>query len=86
MKLNELQNLYIQRKAAYEAAAEVGNWDLVEKLEDDYIQSEFDLVKWGLDQAVEMNRMSQEDAEMVFRNMPIDKFHEMAEKTARVVL
>ncbi|RNB59516.1 hypothetical protein EDM57_05080 [Brevibacillus gelatini] len=59
--MNHIQTAYLKMKAAYNQAFAAENWDLVEQLEDEYIEAEIALVNWAIDQAVNTGLMSQEE-------------------------
>ncbi|ODA08485.1 hypothetical protein [Paenibacillus polymyxa] len=49
--MNNVQKNYMVAKAAYDAAKENEDWELVERLEIPYLEAESDMVEWALDHA-----------------------------------
>lgn len=49
--MNKLQQAYAIAKAAYDTALEAKDWDLVEELEDGFLEAEAAMVEWALDHA-----------------------------------
>ena len=47
--MNVLQNDYLKLKLSYENATKNEEWELVDKLEDTFLDAESNLVKWALD-------------------------------------
>ena len=86
MDLKKVQATYMATKAIYEAALEVEDWEKLEEVEEEYFDSERELVQWGLDQAVEKGKFTREQAKQLIRDMSMEQYHKMAEMTARVAL
>jgi hypothetical protein len=67
VEMNQIQLAYITAKAAYDTAVEVKDWKLVESLEEPYLDAEFELVQWALDQAENSGLVSPADLSILRR-------------------
>jgi hypothetical protein len=77
----EVQEAYLVAKAAYEAAIETKQFDDIEELEDNLLDTEFALYDWFGELAVKTKKMSKEDIELLRRKSTgkqWDKIIEMA--------
>ena len=59
--MTELQKAYTLAKAAYDAAFKAEDWDLVDKLEDPYLDLEFELVEWLKEEAAKTGKITKEE-------------------------
>ncbi|MCP1306956.1 hypothetical protein [Paenibacillus tyrfis] len=66
--MNEIQQAYATAKAAYDAAVESENWELVEQVEDIYLDAESVLVEWALNVAEKTGRLSANEMELLRKN------------------
>ncbi|WP_025847567.1 hypothetical protein [Paenibacillus ehimensis] len=66
--MNQIQQAYALAKAAYDAAVESENWELVEQLEDAYLDSESILVDWALTVAEKSGKLSDKEIELLRKN------------------
>ncbi|KJD42543.1 hypothetical protein [Paenibacillus terrae] len=58
--MNNVQKNYMVEKAAYDAAKENEDWELVERLEIPYLEAESEMVEWALDHADKSNMIPPE--------------------------
>lgn len=61
INMTELQQAYTLAKAAYDAAFKAEDWDLVDKLEDPYLDLEFELVEWLKEEAAKTGKITKEE-------------------------
>ncbi|MBU7318433.1 hypothetical protein [Paenibacillus oleatilyticus] len=66
--MNEIQQAYETAKAVYDAAVESENWDLVEQVENAYLDAESSLVNWALDVAEKTGRLSANEMDLLRKN------------------
>lgn len=86
MEFNEMKAKYIKLKAEYELAIEREEWERAEAVEDEYLESEFNLVNWGLNQGVERGEFTADEADKIMKHMSEEQFKKMAGLTLQVVL
>lgn len=86
MKLNQVQKTYITAKAAYDAAFKNEDWDLVDKLEDPYIESEFALVTWTFDECIKTGKFSKKDADFMIKNSNTDQWNKFVDMGMRLAV
>lgn len=72
--MNEIQKEFIEIKAAYDAAVETENWDLVDELEDAYLDAEEKLVNFAINEASQY--MTDEEIKTLRENWANPKFTE----------
>jgi hypothetical protein len=82
--MNQLQKDYAMKKAAYEAAFKMENWDLVDKLEDPMIEAEFKLMDWCFEVVEKTGQMSSEDIDLLRRNSNLDQWDKMVDMALRL--
>lgn len=63
--MNTIQSAYLKAKSAYDQAFAAENWELVEQLEDTYIDAEITLVNWAIDQATSTGLMKPEEEKLL---------------------
>lgn len=66
--INQIQKAYMEAKAAYDTAFKMEDWDLVDQLEDPYLDAEIALVDWSFDECVKTGKFSRSDADLLRRN------------------
>lgn len=84
MNLIELQADYIVKKAAYDQAFEQKNWQLVDELEDPYLESEFALFDEVGKIVVKTGKMSEEDVEYIRRHSNLEQWAKMIDLAVRL--
>jgi hypothetical protein len=72
MVLNELQKRYKELRAIYEEAFEAGDWDTVEEVESDYIETEAQLIEKGLE--IAGKHMRKEYVETIRQNWTDERY------------
>ena len=82
--MNELQKTYAIAKAAYDAAFEAKNWDLVDKLEDPYIDAELALMDWAFAVVIATGKMTKEDTDFLRRNANGEKWDNLVNMAFRL--
>ena len=71
--MNKLQSEYLKLKSMYDQAFKAEDWDRVEEIEDNYIEAEYNLVKWSFNEAVK-GGMKQEDANYMMENSSLEQY------------
>jgi hypothetical protein len=82
--MNEIQKAYATAKAAYETAFEAKNWELVDQLEDAYIEAQLTLIDWTIEQVEKTGLMPKEDIEFIRKNMNNEQMDKIAEMGLRL--
>ena len=72
--MNEIQKKYIQAKAAYEAAVRSHEWELADKLSDEFLDAEAKLVKWAFEKIDETGMMSDVELSTMWKNWTNPKY------------
>lgn len=81
--MTQLQRSYILAKAAYDAAFKTENWELVDKLEDPYLELEFELVEWLKEEAAKTGKMTKEELDYIHQNAGLDVHEKMVDMALR---
>lgn len=84
--MNHIQMKYMIKKGAYDAAFALKDWELVDKLEDQYLDAESDLVEWTLQEVEKTGKMSKEDIAFVRKNMSVKQIEKLAEMGMRLAV
>lgn len=84
--MTELQAKYVAVKAAYDEAFKMENWELVDQLEDDYIETEFALVEWSFEEVQKTGKMSAEECEMLRKNSNLEQWSRMVDLALRLAV
>jgi len=77
--MHKVQTEYAKAKAAYDAAFEAKNWELVDQLEDAYLEAEMALIEWTLEQVEKSGLMPKEEIEFIRDNMGPEQMEKIAE-------
>lgn len=84
--MNQLQKTYTLAKAAYDTAFKNEDWELVDKLEDTYIEAEFALVDWAFDEAEKTGKISREDIEFIRKNSNLEQWAKFVDMGMRLAV
>lgn len=82
--MNELQKAYAMAKAAYDAAFAAENWDLVDKLEDPYLDAELALADWAFEVVIATGQMTKEDTDFLRRNANGERWEKIVDMAFRL--
>ena len=72
-KMNKLQKEYLKLKSMYDQAVNNEDWDRVEEMEDNSIETEYNLVKWSFHEAIKAG-MKKEEADYMLKNSSLEQY------------
>jgi hypothetical protein len=82
--MNKLQLDYLKAKVAYDTAFETEDWELVDQLEDPYLDAEFALADWVFQVAERTGLISKEDLEYIRKNANGEQWDKLIEMGVRL--